>query len=325
MKNNKIAKLLIKFGNIIKSYFWAAVILGLLGWFLYEVPGKWTYEKAYNILNSKKIKKAKIQLDNGRTYLSKQDYKKAFDNLENSANNGNIQAQSILATFYLMGVEDYIQPDPLKSLELLYSAEKKEKTPNNEFVIGTIFKNGYGVPQNLNIAFDWFYKSAGAGFWTFFNDKDENGDPRAQYELSLMYKNGEGVKQDIRKYKRWHSLCGETACKYGRNFFMNKDTANALEMFQLGAEVENAEALNTLGLWYLYGRGVKTNYKKALDLLIKSVSIEEDNAAAYRGLGDIYLNGYNIVEPNSEKALEYYHKAAKQGDENALEVLHKYF
>jgi len=310
MKNIKITKLLTAIGKTIKSYFWAALIFGLFGWFLYEVPGKWIYEKTSNIINNERIKKAEIQLDNGRTYLDKKDYKKAFDYIQNSAN---------------YGIEDYIRLNPLKALELLYDAEKREKKPNKEYLIGTIFKTGYGIPQNPYKAFDWFYKSAGAGFWTFFNDEDENGDPRAQYELAMMYKKGEGVKQNIKKSKKWFLKCGETACKYGNNFFMNKDTANALTMFQLGADVENADAQSTLGLWYLYGHGVKTNYKKALDLLTQSISQEKENAAAYRGLGEIYLMGYDVVEKNTVKAIEYYKMAAEQGDENAKKVLQQVY
>jgi uncharacterized protein len=323
MKKSKIGKLLTKIVKTIEPYFWAAVIFGLLGWFLYEVPGKWIYEKTYSIINSEKIKKAEIQLDNGRTYFAKKDYKKAFDYFQNSANNGNIEAQGVLATFYLCGIEGYIQQDHKKSLELLNNVEKKEKTPNTEYLIGTIYKTGYGATQDQHKAFDWFYKSAGAGFWTFFNDRDENGDPRAQYELALMYKNGEGVKPNIKKSEKWFFKCGETACKYGYNFLTNKDTANALDMFQIGVEVENADAQSTLGLWYLYGRYVKTDYKKALDLLTKSISQEEENAAAYRGLGEIYLMGYDVVEKNDVKALEFYKMAAEQGDKNAKEVLQK--
>jgi TPR repeat protein len=44
-----------------------------------------------------------------------------------------------------------------------------------------MYKNGEGVPQDFKQAIQWYTKAA------------EQGDVDAQYNLALMYKNGEGV------------------------------------------------------------------------------------------------------------------------------------
>jgi len=173
---------LLKIIGTLKSYFLGVVFIGLFGWFLYEIPGKWIYNKTYDLINSEKLEKAEIQLKNGIAYIEKKDAKKAVDYFQKSAENGNITAQLILSEILLTGIDSCVSPQPAQSLELLENIIKRERNPHAEYLLGKMYNEGLGVSQNKSKAFDWFYKSAGAGFWYYVNNQDENGDPKAQYE-----------------------------------------------------------------------------------------------------------------------------------------------
>ena len=73
-------------------------------------------------------------------------------------------------------------------------------------------------------AVEWYQKAA------------EQGEVHAQYNLGVMYANGQGVKQDYLK---------------------------AFEWYQKAAEQGDADAQFNLGLLYYDGEGVRQNYTKA--------------------------------------------------------------
>lgn len=57
----------------------------------------------------------------------------------------------------------------------------------SEFVIGYLYENGRGVPQNINEAVKWYRKSAKKKYTKALNN------------LAYLYQNGNGVEKDIRK------------------------------------------------------------------------------------------------------------------------------
>nr|WP_240327077.1 tetratricopeptide repeat protein [Ursidibacter arcticus] len=65
----------------------------------------------------------------------------------------------------------------------------------------------------------------------------EQGDAAAQFNLGLMYDNGQGVKQDNQQAVKW---------------------------YQQAAEQGYAEAQFNLGVMYAKGRGVKQDYHQAV-------------------------------------------------------------
>ncbi|ORY53168.1 HCP-like protein [Rhizoclosmatium globosum] len=71
------------------------------------------------------------------------------------------------------------------------AAEGSDGSPEAQFTLGVIYKNGYGVTQNTKLAFDWFLKAANQGFES------------AQHTVSLMYQWGDGVEKNVEKAKHW--------------------------------------------------------------------------------------------------------------------------
>jgi hypothetical protein len=95
----------------------------------------------------------------------------------------------------------------------------------------------------------------------------EEGDPMAQYELGIMYQNGEGVPQNYSKAVKW---------------------------FRKAAEQGDSSAQYRLGLKYNVGHGVPQDYSEAVKWFRKSA--EKGDAAAQLSLARIYDKGHGVQQ-----------------------------
>src|SRR3989304_2979186 len=66
-----------------------------------------------------------------------------------------------------------------------------------QFILGTMYSAGKGVPQDDNEAVRWYHKAAGLGL------------AEAQFSLGLLYETGEGVAQDRAEAVRWYRMAAE--------------------------------------------------------------------------------------------------------------------
>ena len=93
----------------------------------------------------------------------------------------------------------------------------------------------------------------------------ENGDPRAESTLGLLYYNGgRGVQQDDVKAVKWFRLAanhGDAVAEFNLGVMyadgqgVPQDNAEAVNWYRLAAEQGNARAQYNLGLWYARGLG----------------------------------------------------------------------
>ena len=97
----------------------------------------------------------------------------------------------------------------------------------------------------------------------------ERGDAVAQFNLALMYDNGQGVRQDYQKALKWYALAAEQGdaeaqfnlgVMYYRGQGVRQDDKTALKWFRLAAEQGHAEAQLVLGAMYYGGYGVSQDY-----------------------------------------------------------------
>jgi len=86
-----------------------------------------------------------------------------------------------------------------------------------QFVVGWLFDNGKGVPQDFKEAVKWYRLAA------------EQGDVMGQHSLGVMYNNGQGVPQDYKEAVKW---------------------------FRLAADQGHANSQHSLGIRYYNGQGV---------------------------------------------------------------------
>ena len=73
----------------------------------------------------------------------------------------------------------------------------KQGDAEAQWILGSRYQGGLGVPEKDKTAVIWYTKSA------------EQGYIDAQYNLGLMYANGEGVQQDYKTAVMWYTKAAE--------------------------------------------------------------------------------------------------------------------
>ena len=118
-----------------------------------------------------------------------QDYVKAAEWLQKSAEQGFDKAQYFLGCLYLAGLG--VKEDFDKARQWTQKAAEQGYAPaqNN---LGCFYARGYGVPQDMNKALEWFKKAA------------EQGDPDAQFCVGQGYAKGIGVEKNLIKAMEWY-------------------------------------------------------------------------------------------------------------------------
>ena len=93
----------------------------------------------------------------------------------------------------------------------------------------------------------------------------EQGHAEAQFNLGLMYDNGQGVPQDYAEAVKWYRKAAEQGhakaqhnlgVMYDKGQGVPQDYAEAVKWYRKAAEQGVAEAQNNLGLMYSKGQGV---------------------------------------------------------------------
>jgi TPR repeat protein len=103
--------------------------------------------------------------------------------------------------------------------------------------------------------------------------------------------------------------------KDGVDAYQRKDYKESVRLYQLSAELGNAEAQYNLGLMYYNGQGVQKDYKESVRLY--QLSAELGNAEAQYNLGLMYYNGQGVQQDYKE-TFKWYRLSAKQGNAKAL-------
>ena len=178
--------------------------------------------------------------------------------------------------------------------------------------LGVMYRNGEGVSENLHLAKGWFQKAAEKGdkvgqrmmavmhYWGRNKSESDHitafkllkksavqGDRVAQWFLSLCYTDGKGVNQNKELANKWRQ--------------------KSLE-FEIGTLAELPE--------YRYRIGSDPYY-------VKAWKIKRDTTAPYEQIknGIMYANGVKGTPVNYQLAIEWFQKAAKQGDLTAIKNL----
>ena len=99
-----------------------------------------------------------------------------------------------------------------------------------------------------------------------------NGNALAQYNLGVMYDNGQGVTQDYKEAVKWYRLSadqGNADAQYNLGLmYYNKqgvtqDYKEAVKWYRLSAQQGDMDAQNNLGLMYYNKQGVSQDYIRA--------------------------------------------------------------
>jgi hypothetical protein len=154
-------------------------------------------------------------------------------------------------------------------------------------------------------------------------DLAEQGDAKAQFNLSYMYFYGKGVPQSYAESALWCRKAAEQGdalaeSRMGSLYFYGngvpQDYTEAGRWYRKAAE--QGEPIGELGLAsaYFYGKGVTKDYAEGIRWYRKSA--ERGDAAAQFSLGSIYSQGTGVQQDYAE-GIAWYRKAASQRDAGA--------
>lgn len=123
----------------------------------------------------------------------------------------------------------------------------------------------------------------------------ENGNSYAQAEVGLYYDLGEYCEQNMEEAVKWY----EKAADQG-NFMANYNLAGC----------------------YFNGQGVEKDEDKAIYLYRRAADIGEVDSQIRMGF--MYLEGRGSLEKSLEQALEWWTKAAYQGNKDAISYVSRF-
>ncbi|KAK3817127.1 MAG: hypothetical protein JOS17DRAFT_820503 [Linnemannia elongata] len=177
-----------------------------------------------------------------------------------------------------------------------------------QVALGDRYKDGREVNQDSQAAMDWYSKAA------------EQGHPRAQYGIGLLYNQGFGnVPQDHTKAFDWlhkSALQGypdaqaKVSQAYTDGAGVPKDNIKAMEWSVKAAENGHAGMQYNMGAAYENGQGVPQSDSRSFEWYLKSA--DQGYAEAQARVASAFEAGRGVPE-DDRKAVEWYTKAADRG------------
>lgn len=159
----------------------------------------------------------------------------------------------------------------------------------------------------------------------------EQGNARAQNNLGILYRNGEGLVQDFDQARSWllrSAAQGHAQAQYSLGvmydygYGLAQNYTEALRWYQQAAALGNADAQYNLGVFYAEGRGVKQSLTEAARWYAKAA--KQGHANAQNILARMYVEGDGVTQDKDE-ALRLFKLAAAQQHNEAVENIAAYF
>jgi tetratricopeptide (TPR) repeat protein len=129
-----------------------------------------------------------------------------------------------------------------------------------------------GAVKDADAAYAAYQRGNYATALRYLRPLSDQGDPRAQSILGLMYYHGRGVSQDDPEALKWFRLAAEQGdapaqfnlgVMYAEGQGVPQDYAEAVKWYRLAADRGHAQAQYNLGLSYVRGEGVSQDYVSA--------------------------------------------------------------
>jgi TPR repeat protein len=165
-------------------------------------------------------------------------------------------------------------------------------------------------------AFKWYLRSA------------EAGNPKSQYQVAVMYRDGVGTNTDVEMSRKWFNVFLRSS--FANHQIMMAETlknqkSNAKfdyrDLLTKAAESQNSNAM------FLLGVACRDQIPPDIDQSVKwlNLSADRNNVQAQMELGDMYLKGIG-VRKDQQRAFHYYLRASSNGNSLAsyrISVMYK--
>lgn len=210
----------------------------------------------------------KANVDQAVEFFNQKQYDKAFPLLLNSAKAGNSEAQFVLGLCYRNGKG---VPIDLDKAITWYTKAAEQNIVGAQHNLGNLYR--YSDKKNPKKAVHWYRKAA------------EQGLDRAQYSLGLVYSKGDGVPQNPKEAARWFKKAAEQdymnaqyslAIRYDDGNGVQKDKKEAEKWYLKAAEQGMSESQYFLAILYCEGDGIAKDLKKCAHWLKRSAKDGED-------------------------------------------------
>ena len=255
-------------------------------------------EKALQSLEElAKSNRSDIQFAFGEIYSDKEDFDKACDWYEKSARHGNEDALQKLAELAKNGNE--------KALQILENLPQSNRS-YIQFVIGEI----YSGKEDFVKACDWYEKSALQG-----NEKalqklvelaKSNNEKALKSLIELAKNNNKKALKSLKELAKTNKSNIQLAL--GEIYPSKNDIDKAFDCLEKAVKQGNKKALQKLV------ELAKSNNEKALQILENLANTNRSDVQL--ALGEVYAS-----KKDFDKACDCFEKAAKQGNEEALQRL----
>jgi TPR repeat protein len=287
-------------------------------------------------------------IEEANQLFNNKQYPSALERFLPLAESGNAEAQTKIASMYLLGygvLKEY--PTALRWL----APAKAADYPEANYWYGICLLNGYGLQKTPESSVTWFEKAAKQGYveaqsvlgimymegigvkrdyataYAWNSQAANNGHPVAMYHLGQLYEKGVGVAQDDKAAVHWYALAAkknetnaefEMGVAYDKGIGgLPKDLNLAIDFYTRAANKGSIAAQFNLALIYdrqaekLTGEARNAKLQQAIGWLKKAS--EAGNGKSTYLLADYYTYGIGVA-----KDTEYGHallkKAAEQGD-----------
>lgn len=251
--------------------------------------------------------KAEALLEQGMDYIENDDVDRGLPYLKQAAELGHLEAQVMYLSTLLEQSNGKDDTKEIKKCVEWIRTAAIDGNPEGQAMLGLLYSEGAGVPENQETAVKWYRKAALQG----------NAD--AQYYLGKCYYLGKGVAENDAEAVKWFqkaAVQGDAYAQYylGECYYLGRgiaeNDAEAVKWFQKAVEQGNADAQFQLGHCYLNGNGVLKDERKSAALYQKAAN--QGHAKAQYWLGDAYQFGRGI-EKDFRKSIEWYKKSMDNG------------
>ena len=163
--------------------------------------------------------------------------------------------------------------------------------------------------------------------------KAEQGDAAAQYQLGKYYEEGCGIDKSHSKAMEWYEKAmqqgyldayRQLGCCYTKEdiFGFQPDFNKAFELFLKGAELGHIKSMTTVAYWgYAVGNGTEKNLHKALEWVEKGIALDPNNEYGTKDhLPDLleWIAHQYLEEKEYQSAFDYFKRSAEMGNSGAM-------
>ena len=181
----------------------------------------------------------------------------------------------------------------------------------SSYLLGLFQYNGSCTSSDKSAALDSFKKAAEGGYAPASIVCEEISRNPADIQDNLVSQRFKAEQGDPVACKALFQIYDTGKTSDGKKAPVLKDHAEAIRLYLPCAEQGDADAQNTIGFMYLMGKGVAKDRELAEKLLKKAA--ESGCAQAAHRIAVMYDQGQCYVDPDLDKAVQWYQRAADLG------------